>query len=338
MVERNPRAEAQGERREERGRGSRKPSPFDGTGETSETDGPDHGEAIVSKALLSGVFSECAEEIEALEGALAEEIPGGSPQGIHRSLEAVAEGLSSGARTMRTHPSINVYARLTDAPIGADLMRALVAFDAKVNAVDDVIDTEGLDQRERTHLMTVVGFSDLFVLEQLPPEHVPAVAAILRRYAVELAQIPSVEHRMRERIRSAATRQGRLDAVTSIYAYRARDMKAFAEIPAVVSELDPGVVERTVGDLCAFRARYLLFEDFRHVERDRSAGHENPIMVLAGAGASADEISGTVHELLSHFSYSAWSGGRYASVLQNLERRPRNLDEAIADAFEALVH
>lgn len=277
---------------------------------------------VVSTALLSSVLFEFADDVRAVEDELADEIPGGPPQGIHRSLERVGHELASGARTMRTHPAINAVARVTDEPVRAGLLRAMMALDAKVNAVDDVIDTRTLDREERTHLMTVIGFSDLSMLEELPPEHVAEVARILRRYSVELAQIPVVEHRLRARLRTATTRQDRLEGATAIYGYRARDMKAFAEIPAVVAGVSPRVVDRLVADLCAFRARFLLFEDFRHVERDLAADHESPIMVLAGAGATPADLESVVRALLSEFAYTSWADGRYRAVLEALERRP----------------
>lgn len=299
---------------------------------------PNLGQGTVSREMLASVFTEFAEDIEVLETRLAEEVPGGSPQGIYRSLERVRDGLQSGERTMRAHSSINVCARVSDTPIGADLMRALVALDAKVNAVDDVIDTRRLDRRQKTHLMTVVGFSDLLLIENLPVQHVSEVAKIQRRYSVELAQIPIVEHRLLERLRSATSREERLDATITIYSYRARDIRAFAEIPAVVSKLDPMVVDRVVDDLLTFRARYLLFEDFRHVERDLGDGYENPIMALFHAGSDRQEIDWIVRELLTWFQYSTWAVGRYADLLANLERRPDEIEEAVTVGLRELEH
>lgn len=293
---------------------------------------------FVSRELLAGALDDYANELRTEEQRLAPEVPGGQPQGIHRDIARASEELRGGERTMRALPAVNVYARVADVPIGGGLTETLLALDAKVNAIDDIVDTPDLDWERKVHLMVVTAFSDVLALERLPPEHVADVGCILRRYWTEIAQIPVVERRLRDRMRSVSAPEDRFEAARSIYEYRARDIKAFAQLPAVGAGLDDEAVEYIVRDLQAFRARFLLFEDFRHLTRDARVGHENPVMVLARAVPDRESLADIVYALLARFRYSTWSRGRYAMLLEELERQPDDIEARVSAFLETLNH
>lgn len=290
----------------------------------------------VSMAELGRVFDEFASEIEAAENRLSDEVPGGPAQGIHQFISQVDDEWQSGDRTMRVHPAVNVYERVTGAPVDEDVRALLTALDAKVNAIDDIVDTRNIDWVRKIDLSVVTAFSDLLMLERLPSEHLAELAEILRNYWIELAQIPLVEQRLLGQIQSARNLHEGLAAAKSVYAYRSRDIKAFAQIPAVVIGVEEPVADRIESDLRSFRARYLLFEDFRHIKRDLREGHENPITRLVEADVEREDIRGAVRDIHEHFSYSTAAEGEYADLLRQLERRPDDLDELVTDSVQLL--
>ena len=109
----------------------------------------------------------------------------------------------------------------------------------------------------------------------------------------------------------------------------ARAARREGYVPAVVYEIPADVVARLRRDLHAFRARYLLFEDLRHVDRDRVEGHENPAVALAGQVDDGVAV-GLFETVYGAFVYSDAGVREYGDLLDRLERRPDDLASAVA--------
>ncbi|MFC7044201.1 hypothetical protein ACFQH6_01175 [Halobacteriaceae archaeon GCM10025711] len=283
----------------------------------------------VTTAELRATFARFVDEVAARESALADGWDHGSPQGLRDCLERVDADWHTGTRTLRTLPVVNVLERRFGVGVDEDVRAVLLGLDATVNALDDVIDAGSLDTGRAVCLTAVVAFANVLELEHVPAEHAAAVADVEYDYWVELAQIPLVERRSMAAIRAADDRAALLDAARTVYGYRARDVHAFVDVPAVVYDLPAAVVARLRRDLHAFRARYLLFEDLRHVDRDRVEGHANPAVALAGRvddGVAVDLFE----SVYDAFGYSDAGTREYGDLLGRLERRPDDLASAVA--------
>ncbi len=286
---------------------------------------------LIDHADVKGVYSQLAAEVGRREADLLEDLPVDDAHGLDACIEGVTETWVSGARTIRTVPALNALAVHLDRPISEDVVRILAGLDAKVNALDDLIDTERLSTREKVDHCVITAFSSVFSLTHCPADHVESLRAIEYGYFTEISQIPRIEHAMLERIRTAETDEERLDAMLGSYRYRARDIKAFGRIPATIYDVDKGSTDELLAALQAFRARFLLFEDFRHIERNLREGHESPVLCLFDVYDDSMEVVTLINELYRKLSYP--TDAAYVDVLRDMERRPRDLKRVVVDSM-----
>jgi hypothetical protein len=280
---------------------------------------------------LTDVLTELAADLAARERRLGDGLPTGTVLGIADCIEEVRSGWESGMRSMRSYPTIAAFEHLLGIQVREDVRTLLVALDAKVIALDDIIDTEDPTRAEKVRSSVVVAFSTPLELGAVPPEHREEILEIQYEYWVVLSQLPLLEREMMDRMRGTDARDDLLDAAGSIYAYRSRDIDAFVEIVATTHEVDGALADPLLSDLRAFRARYLLYEDFRHIERDLAEGHQNPIIALMYAFDDPDEVTSTVEALYDRFDYTAAGRDRYGDLLGELERRPDDLGRLVRE-------
>lgn len=276
---------------------------------------------------ITQIYASLVSDVESRENDLADDIPIDSPQGIDRFLSTVEDSWVNGSRTLRSLPTLNVYGRYLKSPISDGVKKILVGLDAEVNAIDDLIDTRSLRREQKICFTTITAFSNIFIMEGLPNERTDEIINIKYDYFTELAQIPLIEQQLLARLRNADSREEQLSAIEEVYAYRARDIKAFAKIPARVQELDGETTSTFVSDLQTYRAHYLLYEDVRHIKRDLREGHESPVLCLLDLYDDPEQIISIMGEIYDSFEYNERS--EYTDLLVELERRPDDLTKAI---------
>jgi len=152
------------------------------------------------------------------------------------------------------------------------------------------------------------------------------------QYLTDLFQIPIVEQNAVETIQTATDHEKAVNAAHRCYAYRARDIDAFARIPAHIYNPDEPTTEQLISDLHTYRARQLLFKDIRDVERGL---HDDPTPVIAFMEQAPDAptVRDTVEDLYRSFNYSDASAGVYQQQLAGQEHRPTDLLTAIEDTM-----
>lgn len=289
----------------------------------------------VDRSVLTAVVDDLASAIAAQESRLEGALPVGSAYGITACLERVIDEWESGYRGMRSYPVVNTYGQAFGRRVPERLLPVLVALDLKVVTFDDLIDTQALTQDEKICSSAVVAFSTLLEWQPLPSEHVEEIADVLRDYWVVLSQIPLVEGRTMDTIRRAATADEMLAASQSVYAYRARDIDAFVRIPAKIDGLGEPRTAAYLSDLRAFRARYLLFEDFRHIQRDLQEGHANPAIVLMNVIDDPTDVVEVIESMYGQFEYRS-ERADYYPLLSSMERRPDDPERLVRESMRVL--
>jgi len=291
----------------------------------------------VSASEIRRIYADLGEDVSAREDRLREDLPIGTTAGVHAHLDRVVDDWEAGRKSLRTVPVCDVYARHLGRPLEDSMTRLLVGLDAAVNVLDDIIDTPDLSPEARVALTVNAAFSAVLIAENCPRDARDAVRDRLRDYFTALFQVPMVERRLLASMRAAANRTEALSAAEQVYAYRARDIDAFARVPASVSRLDPDVERRLLGDLRAYRARRLLFKDIRDVERDLADGDATPVIHLLRRHDDAGGAADAVLNLYGRFSYSERGRGAYGDALRSAEDPPDDLRAALSDSREAVA-
>ncbi|THE64614.1 hypothetical protein D8Y22_11905 [Salinadaptatus halalkaliphilus] len=292
------------------------------------------GGLAVEPDEIYAIYLEIADEIFADEESLRNSLPIDATAGVSRHLSGVVDRWSDARKSLRTIPTANVYARELDDLPDQSILRILVGLDAEVNALDDIIDTEDLSTERRVALTANAAFASMLIAESVPTAHREAIATVLREYFTALFQIPLVEARLFEQVRNASTKTGQREATREIYAYRARDIDAFARIPALVFGLDEQTKQRIISDLRTYRAHRLLYKDIHDVSRDLADDDMTPVIALLTAYDSIETIMAKVEQIYDHFEYTATGETRYRDVLIELEEPPNDLAALLREQQE----
>jgi len=289
------------------------------------------GSLAVEPEELYAIYLEIADEIFADEESLQNSLPIDTTAGVSRYLSEVVDCWSDARKSLRTIPTANVYAcELGDLP-DQSILQTLVGLDAEVNVLDDIIDTEDLPTERRIALTANAAFASMLIAESVPTAHREAIATVLREYFTGLFQIPLVEARLLEQVRNAATTTAQREATREIYAYRARDIDAFARIPALVFGLDEQTKQRVISDLRTYRAHRLLYKDIHDVSRDLADDDMTPVVALLTAYDSIETITAEVEQIYDRFEYTATGKTRYRDVLVELEEPPNDLEALLRE-------
>jgi hypothetical protein len=279
-------------------------------------------------------YADLAEDVSARERQLREELPIESTAEIHTHLRGVVNDWESGRKSVRTVPVCKVYTQELGKPLEESLTQLLTGLDASINVLDDIIDTQELTPQVRIGLTVNALFSAVLLAENCPPGTHDEVGNQLREYFTALFQIPLVEQRLFASMEDAGAEDQRQQAAEQIYAYRSRDIDAFADTAAVVTDLDTETKPRVRHDLRTYRARRLLFKDIRDVERDLRDDNMTPVMQLLRHHETTDETVAAVMDLYRRFSYSEAGNERYMDRLYELEGKPDDLESLLTEAEE----
>lgn len=290
----------------------------------------------VSRREVRRIYADLAEDVSVRERRLGEDLPVDTTADIPARLRETIDKWKRGQKSLRTVPVCNVYARHCDGTVADSMKRTLTGLDATINMLDDIIDTQGLTKRSKVALTLNVAFSSVLMVEGCPPDARAEINDVLLEYFTAVFQIPLVERELLERMTRASSPGERLDAATSFYAYRSRDIDAFARLPATTRDMDPAVEERLLEDLRSYRGRRLIFKDIRDVERDLADGDTTPVIYFLRTCDGTEEIVDVIRDLHSRFTYSGAGRRSYGDVLEELEDAPDDLHAAIRDTRETI--
>jgi len=281
---------------------------------------------------IGQIYVDLAEDISAREERLREELPIETTAEIHTHLRSVVDDWETGRKSLRTVPVCAVYAHELDRPLGESLKHLLTGLDASVNVLDDIIDTQDLSPQVRIGLTVNAAFSAVLLAEHCPPDERNEIRERLRDYFTALFQIPLVEQRLFATMAAAEDGNRRHQAAKQIYAYRSRDIDAFTNIAAVVTDLNGETEQRLRHDLRTYRARRLLFKDIRDVERDLRDDDMTPVVHLLQHHDTIEDVLDAVTDLYRRFSYSEEGNERYGEILGELETAPDDLHSVLSEA------
>lgn len=287
-----------------------------------------------TKDSIHHVYAALANDIQTREQELRDDLPVETTANIHAHLRGVVADWDANRKSLRTVPVCHAYARQLDTPLEDSIKRLLTGLDASVNALDDIIDTKDLAMRDRIALTVNVAFSSVLIAENCPTDTREAIRDLLREYFTALFQIPLVEQDLFTTMKDATTAEQRQRAAEQIYAYRARDIDAFAGIPAITANLDAETERQLLRDLRTYRARRLLFKDIYDVERDIADDDVTPVIHLLRQYESIGDVADAVEGLYLRFSYSEGGDVQYGGILRELERPPDDLRSLLQNAAQ----
>ncbi|WP_436907471.1 hypothetical protein [Halosimplex marinum] len=293
------------------------------------------GQSINSEEI-GQIYADLAKDVSVREERLREELPIETTAEIHTHLHSTVDDWETGRKSLRTAPVCTAYAHELDRPIEESLKKLLAGLDANVNVLDDVIDTRDLSPQLRIGLTVNAAFSAVLLAEHCPSDARDEIRDLLRDYFTALFQIPLVEQRLFASMAAATDEAQRHEAATQIYAYRSRDIDAFTDIAAVVTELNTETKQRLRRDLRTYRARRLLFKDIRDVERDLRDDDTTPVIHLLQHHDTTELVFDAVTDLYHRFSYSEAGSEQYGQILRELETAPDDLHSLLGEAKDHL--
>ncbi|MDB2265376.1 hypothetical protein PM025_14750 [Halorubrum ezzemoulense] len=293
---------------------------------------------MVGSSIESGeieqLYADLAEDVSTREKQLRKNFQLNRPQ---RSIRTYVGSSTTGRADESPSGAVSVcevYTQELGKPLEGSLKQLLTGLDASINVLDDIIDTQELTPQTRISLTVNAAFSAVLLAENCPPETRDEVGNQLRGYFTALFQIPLVEQRLFALMENAETKDQRQQVAEQIDAYRSRDIDAFADIAAVITDLDTETKSRVRHDLQAYRARRLLFKDISDVERDLRDDDMTPVIQLLQHHETTDELVAAVMDLYHRFSYSETGHERYGDRLYELEGKPDELESLLIEAEE----
>lgn len=291
----------------------------------------------VESERIHEIYTEMADKVFADEESLRDSLPIDTTVGVSTHLTELVDRWNDGRKSLRTTPTVNIYTSELDNRLDPSVLRVLVAIDAQVNVLDDIIDIKDLPTEDRVALTANAAFASTLIADAAPSAHRDAITTVLREYFTALFQIPLVEARLFEKMRDATTITARREAAQEIYAYRARDIDAFAKIPALTADLDEQTKQQLFSDLRVYRARRLLFKDIHDVSRDLTDDDMTPVIALLTTYDSTETVTTEIEQIYEQFEYTSKGKARYGDVLNELENSPDDLTDLLREQ-QQLVH
>lgn len=290
----------------------------------------------VSQQEVRRIYSDLADEVSRREDRLGEELPVDTTADIPSKLRDAVTNWQTGRKSLRTVPACNAFARQCTEPVPEAIKELLTGLDAIINVLDDIIDTRNLSTQAKVALTLNAAFSSVLMVENCPAEARVDINDILLDYFTAVFQIPLVERELFDDIRNASSPRLQQNAAESFYAYRSRDIDAFARIPATMMDVDPAAQERILEDLRTYRGRRLLFKDITDVERDIADGDTTPVIYFLQTYDRTEDVVEAIEDLHARFTYSDRGWRNYGTILEDLEDPPEDLHSVIRRTQDAI--
>jgi hypothetical protein len=284
------------------------------------------------------LYRDLIDDVDIRETHLQDTLPVETTAELPAHLRSTVTDWESSRKSLRTLPVANVYTQELGRPVEDAVLRTLTGLDASVNVLDDVIDSQSLTTETRIRLTVNAAFSSVLIAEHLPADHQQDAGDLLRDYFTALFQIPLVERRLFDRMERVDSDAARTAAAVDIYSYRARDIDAFARLPALDSGIDETIERRLVQDLRTYRARRLLFKDIHDVPRDLADEDMTPIIHLLRDHRSIDDAVDVVERINADFEYTEEGAQQYGSLLDELEETPSDIRQLLQEAMTTVTN
>lgn len=294
-------------------------------------------ELPIPRREIRRIYDDLADEVSTREQRIGETLPVDETAHLPTQLRNAAEKWESGRKSLRTVPACNAYARLCDRRVSAEAKRTLTGLDATINVFDDIIDTQTLTTQTKVALTANAAFSAAMMVESRPEGARAEINDVLLDYFAAVFQIPLVERRVLQEMMEAPSPEDQRDAAATFYAYRSRDIDAFAQIPAALMDVDTETEHRVREDLRSYRARRLLFKDISDVERDLTDGDTTPLIHFLRTCETTEGVVTAIEDLYGRFSYSDMGRASYGDLLKELEAPPEDLYSVIREKRGAVI-
>lgn len=260
------------------------------------------------------IYGELVEDVRQREQELQREELDSEAAGVAGLLERPIETWADDEKSLRTAPVIVAYDE-SGVGVEEDTREILTGLDASINVLDDIIDTGDLGKQEKVELTANAAFSGMLAFGGAPAEYQGEVRDVVTQYLTELFQIPMVEERELSQIREADSVEEAMEPSRTSYAYRARDMDAFSQMPSVMNDMD--YPNSLTEDLRTFRAKELIAKDVHDVPRDLEDGDITPVVELMRM-ADSEGAYDAVNELMQSFEYTDEGQEAYGEELDQM--------------------
>lgn len=277
---------------------------------------------------VADCYEELVHDVRPREADVAVDLPPGiEVDPLHESLQFPIRLWERGQKSSRTVPALVAYADYEDNDEMDAVRRTLVGLDVLVSMLDEFIDVTRPSETVRAALATNVAFSSLYAFTSIPADEREAVAEELTRYLVEASRIPAVERQVQRQLRATESLEEAVELIAFAYEFRARDVSAFARIPALVFDVTEPERDRIARDLRTYRAHDILFDDVTDVDEDRANGLGSPVTWLLQQYDDPNAVAALLEDVYSRFEYS---GADYADRLSRMEGRPNDFRQTLA--------
>ena len=281
------------------------------------------------KQELKEIYEELVEEVETEEDRIEDDLLDNSRSfGVNELLERPPNTWSSGKKSLRSEAVVPVYESFLDDELPREVKKSLVGFDAYINSLDDIIDTDELDEMEKVELTANTAFSGMMAF--FNTDNSSGVDEMTINYLSELFQIPMVEQRAINNMRDTDNKEEVLNAAANSYEYRSRDMDWFARLPKQeVGSENENIVE----DLRDYRAIELLVKDLYDIPRDLEDNQVTPAMLIMSKFSQEESIE-LIETLYDRLDYDV--DDNYVDVLDSFKPEKSEIDKLVGEFYEKL--
>jgi len=286
---------------------------------------------------IEQIYSDLIDTVEERERRLEQDILHGESFGVHTSLERSLQAWKEGRKSLRTLPVIQAYEAVLNDPVADTVKRTLTGLDATINVLDDIIDTRTLEKPEKIELTANVAFAGMLAFTNIPAHYQDRAVDTITQYLTELFQIPLVENRTVTTIQNTTSVDEIVQAASRCYAYRARDIDAFATLPGILHEVDDERRTQLVDDLRVYRAHELIYKDIADVPIDLRDADLTPTIAIMEQSSDPSIVERCLIRIHDQFTYSTASQGVYRQELLSLEREPDDLTKRIVEQMDVVA-
>lgn len=282
---------------------------------------------------IERLYNELIGTVASHESSLEEDVLQDESFGVHKTLRRPLQLWGAGRKSLRTVPVVRAYEEMLDESVPENLLRTLTGLDATINVLDDIIDTPDMDKTDKIDFTANVAFAGMLAFSNIPPEHRERVIGQLTTYLTELFQIPLVERRSLEAMRQAESVEDTIGIARECYAYRSRDIDAFAALPGIFYGFEDELFRTVIEDFRVYRAHELMNQDITDVRFDLRDEDFTPVIAVMDSVSDHEQFLDWLFQLYDEFEYSGVGGG-YVDVLRVHEARPPNLSKEVKRQME----
>jgi hypothetical protein len=279
-------------------------------------------------------FTSYAKQLRDREDDITDHLPITDPKGVYKPILAAVERWGTEDRGLRTIPVLNVYQEVSASPISEEAQRMMTGLDAFVEAYSVLIRDDSLSAKRQANLALTIAYSQSYFFQHVPAEYEETICDGVAEYLTDVAQLAPIRETLTDQLRGATADAEAAIALRETYAQTARDIWLFADLPALLLDMDAERADRVRSDLLTFRARYLLYEDLRKIESSVEHQRTNPLAHLLSERDSASDVALLLDSVMDSFHYTQKGASEYGDLLEDLEERPEDVHESVREAMQ----